>query len=57
MGETEYLDYYELDSLLTKEERGLRDRVREFVDEACLPIIAGHFVKGTFPLDLLPPNG
>jgi glutaryl-CoA dehydrogenase len=54
MGETENLDYYELDSLLTKEERGLRDRVREFVDEACLPIIADHFVKGTFPLDLIP---
>ena len=50
----EGLDYYQIDSLLTVEEKEVRDRVRRFVDDACMPIIAEHFDKATFPLELIP---
>jgi glutaryl-CoA dehydrogenase len=48
------LDYYAIDRLLTDEERGLRDAVRGWVEAECLPIIAGHYEKGTFPHHLIP---
>lgn len=54
MGKNESSDYYQIDSLLTKEERGFRERVRRFVDEACMPVIVRHFDKGTFPSHLIP---
>lgn len=47
------IDYYHVDSLLTGEEKGFRERVRSFVDEECMPIIVRHFDKGTFPLNLI----
>lgn len=54
MGKAESVDYYEMDALLTEEEQSLRDLVRKFVDEECLPVIAEHFDKGTFPMELIP---
>lgn len=48
------MDYYEIDSLLTAEERSLRDRVRAFVDRECLPVIAEHFDRGTWPAAWIP---
>ena len=54
MQNDEGLDYYQIDSLLTVEEKEVRDRVRRFVDDACMPIIAEHFDKATFPLELIP---
>lgn len=53
MGESERVDYYQIDSMLTKEERDIKEKVRRFVDEACMPIIVKHFDKGTFPLNLV----
>jgi glutaryl-CoA dehydrogenase len=47
-------DFYQIESLLTAEEKDIRDRVRRFVDDSCMPIIAEHFDKATFPLDLIP---
>lgn len=46
------VDYLELDSLLSSEERMIRDTFRRFVDEEILPTIAGHFRNGTFPREL-----
>ena len=54
MERTESVDYYQIDSLLTEEERFFRDKIRRFVDEECLPKIADHFDKGTFPMELIP---
>ena len=54
MPRQENVDFYQVDSLLTDEERAFRDKVRKFVDEECLPVIAEHFDKGTFPLALIP---
>src|SRR5262249_20825049 len=47
------VDYYEVDELLSDEERLARDSIRVFVDEEVLPCIAQHFRAGTFPSDLV----
>jgi glutaryl-CoA dehydrogenase len=53
--ETERIvDFYDVESLLTEEERSTRNLVRRFVDEACMPGIADHFDKGTFPMEVVP---
>lgn len=46
-------DYYNISSLLSEEERMVRDTVREFVDNEVLPIIEQHNREGTFPIDLV----
>ena len=50
-------DFFHLDDLLTPDERNLRDRVRAFVDERFLPVVAEHHRAGTLPLDLAPELG
>ena len=48
------LDFYSIDSLLSEEERAVRDSVRRFVDDRVLPIIGTAYVDGKFPRDLVP---
>jgi glutaryl-CoA dehydrogenase len=48
------LDFYNIDSLLSEDERAVRDSVRQFVDERILPIIGKCYVEGRFPMDLVP---
>lgn len=50
----EAVDFYDLDALLTGDERQIRDGVRHWVDERFLPIVAQHYRAGTFPMDLVP---
>jgi glutaryl-CoA dehydrogenase len=50
----EGLDFYDLDEELHEDERLIRDNVRRFVDAEIVPVIAGHFQAGTFPMDLIP---
>ena len=47
-------DLYNIDSLLSEEERMVRDTVRKFVRERVLPIIGDHFEAGTFPREVIP---
>ncbi|HEY7878551.1 MAG TPA: acyl-CoA dehydrogenase family protein, partial [Gemmatimonadaceae bacterium] len=47
-------DFYNIDSALSEEERAVRDSVRQFVNERVLPVIGDYYVKGQFPLDLVP---
>ena len=47
-------DFYNIDSVLSEEERAIRDTVRRFVDERVLPIIGKHYVEGRFPKELIP---
>ena len=54
MAPDESVDFYETDALLSKEEKAVRDKVRAFVDRECMPIIAEHFDKGNFPMQLIP---
>jgi len=48
-GTPDPLDFLDLDSLLTDEERLLRDTVRAFVADRILPEVADWFEAGTFP--------
>ena len=48
------LDFFNIDSLLSEEERAVRDSVRRFVDERVLPIIGACYVEGRFPREILP---
>jgi glutaryl-CoA dehydrogenase len=47
-------DFYNLEELLTTEERQARDAVRQWVDERFLPVVAQHYRDGTFPMELVP---
>ena len=47
-------DLYNIDHLLSEEERMVRDTVRKFVNDRVLPIIGEHFEAGTFPRELIP---
>ena len=47
-------DLFDIDSLLTEEERAVRDTVRRFVDAKVMPLVAGHYRDGTFPYELIP---
>jgi glutaryl-CoA dehydrogenase len=48
------LDFFDIDSLLSEEERAVRDSVRQFVDEHVLPIIGKCYVDGRFPREIIP---
>jgi len=47
-------DFYDMDSLLSDEEKMARGAVREFVDQEVLPIIERHFEDATYPHELTP---
>jgi glutaryl-CoA dehydrogenase len=51
------LDYVDIESLLSEEERMIRDSVRGFVTDEVLPVIEHHFREGTFPNALIPKVG
>ena len=48
------VDFFDVESFLTEEERAVRDTVRRWVDEAVMPIIADRYLEGRFPLELVP---
>ncbi len=48
------VDLYQIDSLLTEEERAIRDTVRAWVDDHLMPIIGEYYVAGKFPKQLIP---
>jgi glutaryl-CoA dehydrogenase len=48
------VDFYNLDGLLSEEERAVRDTVRSWVDDNLLPIIGDAYVEGKFPKQLIP---
>ena len=49
----EGVDFYEIDELLSDEERTVRDTVRDWVSERVIPIIEQHYLDGTFPTELI----
>ena len=48
------VDFYDVDSLLSEEERAVRDTVREWVDDKVTPVIGEHYLAGKFPKHLVP---
>jgi glutaryl-CoA dehydrogenase len=51
------VDYYQVEALLSEDERMVRDTIRDWVEAEFLPIVSEHHRAGTFPLDLLPKLG
>ena len=46
-------DFYDLDALLTDEQRLIRKTVRDFVSREALPDMGRHWEAGTFPVELI----
>jgi len=51
------VDFLELDSLLSEDEKVVRSSVRQWVEENVKPIIEKHAQAGTFPRELVPEIG
>ena len=54
MSQFQGVDFYDTDSLLTDDERSVRDNVRTWVDEQLLPVIGRCYVERRFPRELVP---
>jgi glutaryl-CoA dehydrogenase len=50
----EGVDFYQLDTLLSEEERAIRDTVRAWVDQNLMPVIGECYIEGRFPKELIP---
>ena len=50
----ETVDFYRIDDLLTDEERLVRSTVSRFVDERFLPVVADHYERASFPMEVVP---
>src|ERR687894_3255219 len=50
-------DFLDLGALLSEEERGIRERVRSFVEQRIRPDINGWFERAHFPRELVPEMG
>ena len=48
------VDFYDIDSMLSEEERAVRDTVRSWVDEHLMPVIGEAYIEGKFPKQLIP---
>ena len=57
MSKYEAPDFCAIDSLLTEEERMIRDTVREWVSDRFMPRIEKAYREGYFPMDLVPELG
>jgi hypothetical protein len=45
-------DFYLLDEKLTDDERGIRDRLRDFCAREVTPVINDHWERAEFPLEI-----
>jgi glutaryl-CoA dehydrogenase len=48
------VDYFETDSLLSEDEKMIRDTLREFVSNEIIPVIEKHNREASFPFALIP---
>jgi glutaryl-CoA dehydrogenase len=48
------IDYFDIDPLLSEEERMIRDTIREWVDDRLLPVIGEAYIARRFPKELIP---
>jgi glutaryl-CoA dehydrogenase len=47
-------DFFDTESLLSEEERAVRDTVRAWVDQHLMPVIGQCYIDGRFPQELIP---
>lgn len=50
-------DFYDLDASLTPEQRRIRDGVRAFMETEIRPVINDYWLKGEYPMHLVPKIG
>jgi glutaryl-CoA dehydrogenase len=48
------VDFYDIDSLLTEEERQIRDHVRDWVEDRYLPLVEKAYEEAYFPAEVIP---
>lgn len=53
----EGVDFYDMDALLSEDERMVRDAVRDWVEDRVLPVIGDAYVNRRFPAELIPEIG
>ena len=53
----EGVDFYDVDSLLSEEERMVRDTIRDWVESRVLPVIREAYAGRYFPKELIPEMG
>ena len=51
------IDFYDIDSLLSDEERMIRDTIRAWVEDNVMPIIGKAYIERRFPKELIPELG
>ena len=51
------IDFYDIDSLLSEEERMVRDTLRDWVEDRLMPIIGDAYVGRSFPREIIPDFG
>jgi glutaryl-CoA dehydrogenase len=57
MADYKEVDFFRFFRNLSDEERGIRETVRQFVDNRFRPLLRQHFRAGTFPVELIPEMG
>ncbi len=57
MAKFQALDFYNVDGLLSDEERMVRDTVREFIDAEFMPVIREAYRNAEFPRQVIPKIG
>lgn len=53
----EGVDFYDVDSLLSEEERMVRATIRQWVEDRVMPIIGEAYIQRRFPRELIPEMG
>src|SRR3954463_14024439 len=54
MAKYQGVDFYDTDSLLSEDERMVRDTVRQWVDDNLIPVINDAYINRKFPRELIP---
>ena len=53
-GKYQGIDFYDVDGLLSEEERMVRDTVREWVEDRVIPLIGEAYIERRFPQEIIP---
>jgi glutaryl-CoA dehydrogenase len=54
MARFEGIDFYDIDALLSEEERMVRDTIRTWVEDRLMPIIGDAYIGRKFPREIIP---
>ena len=57
MARFEGIDFYDIDALLSEEERMVRDTIRSWVEDRLMPVISDAYINRSFPTELIPEMG